>query len=178
MPGMQDRQPGERPDPRPGRTLDAPPSARYTRPAADGAGEGQRDRASAAGPVVRAGVAAVIGAAALVVVGAVLASTAGLLFVSGVIGAAVGLILARARVSDDARTAALSSRTVTWLAIGLTVAAILVADAGTWLIARGEGGVLGPLDYLLETFGPFVPGELVVGGIGAAWGAASGPIQG
>jgi hypothetical protein len=90
---------------------------------------------------------AAIGAVALLVLGAVIASTAGLLFAAGATGGATGLVLAR------------------------------VADLATWVVARGEGGTLGPLDYLLTTFGPFVPGELVLAALGAAWGARSGPVQ-
>ena len=119
---------------------------------------------------------AVVGAALLVLVGAVLASYVGLLFVAGATGAATGLVLARAALPLDA-AAPVSRRAVTWLSIGLVVAAIVAADLATWVIALGEGGVLGPLDYLWATFGPFVPGELVVGALGAAWGATSGPVQ-
>jgi hypothetical protein len=53
----------------------------------------------------------------------------------------------------------------------------VVAATATWLIGRAEGGVLGPIEYLVETFGPFVPGEAVIAAIGAWWGATNGPIQ-
>jgi hypothetical protein len=162
------RQPGERPT----RTLDQPPSARY----APGQADRDAPKQSLVGPVARAASAAVVGTVVLVVVGAVLASTAGLLFVSGATGAAVGLILARARVRSGDAPAPLGARAVTWLAIAITLVAVVTADLGTWLIARGEGGVLGPLDYLWTTFEWYVPGEAIVAAIGAAWGAASGPV--
>ena len=120
---------------------------------------------------------AIVGAVLLFLVGAILASTAGLLFVAGLTGAGIGLVLARARVPDDDGSAALTPRAVTWLAIGLAIAAVVVAAIGTWLYALREGGVLGPIDYLLTTFGPFVPGELVVAALTAAWGAGAGPIE-
>ena len=86
-------------------------------------------------------------------------------------------MLARARVPGDDGTAALTRRSVTWLAIGLAIASVVVAAAATWLYALREGGVLGPIDYLLTTFGPFVPGELVIAAFTAAWGAGAGPIE-
>jgi hypothetical protein len=119
---------------------------------------------------------AAIGATALVVVGAILASTAGLLFTAGASGAAIGLVLARAAVPrGEARPVA--RRSVAWLAVGLAIAAVGVAAVATWVVARGEGGTLGIVDYLLETFGPFIPGEAIVAGLAAAWGANAGPVQ-
>ena len=189
MPPMASQQPGDAPRPSTGpagradgaetmgRRLDAPPSDRYGDAPGTGT-ERANTKASAAGPLARATIAAVVGAAALVLVGAVLASTAGLLFVAGVTGAAIGLVLARARVPGaDGASPALDSAAVTWLAVSLALAAVVVAAIGTWVIARGEGGVLGPIDYLLETFGPFVPAEAVVAALTAAWGASAGPIQ-
>lgn len=119
---------------------------------------------------------AALGAVVLVVVGAVLASTAGLLFAAGATGGAIGLVLARAAVPGDG-VAPLTRGSVAWIAIVVALVAVAVADLATWLVARGEGGTLGPLDYLLTTFGPFVPGELLLGALGAAWGARSGPVQ-
>ena len=59
----------------------------------------------------------------------------------------------------------------------MAIGAVVVADIATWLYALREGGTLGLLDYLLTTFGPFVPGELVVAALGALWGASSGPVK-
>lgn len=177
MAGMTTKEPGEQRDPgdgRAGRRLEQPPSARY---AALGGGAASEGRGSLVWPLARAVAAATIGASLLFLVGAIVAATAGLVFVSGVMGAAIGLLLARASVPADERPAALTRKAVTWLAIGIAVGAVIAADVATWLYARGEGGTLGPLDYLLATFGPFVFGELVVAGIGAAWGASAGPVQ-
>ena len=110
-------------------------------------------------------------------VGAVLASTFGLLFVAGVMGAAIGLLLARASVATEDTGPAVSRSLVVRLAIGLAIVAVVVADVGTWLFALGEGGTLGLIDYLWTTFGPFVPGVALVAGVTAAWGASAGPIQ-
>jgi hypothetical protein len=129
-------------------------------------------------PLLKAAVAALVGAVILYGIGALIASTAGLLFVAGLTGGAVGLLLARAAVPGDRVAAALTRRQVRWLAIGLSVVAIVVGAIVTWLHALGEGGALGFIDYQLETFGPFIPGEAVIAAIAAAWGASAGPIEG
>jgi hypothetical protein len=170
-------EPGERPpDPasRSQRQLERPPGERYaTRRGGEGA-----DRAGSLGPVLRAALAALLGSLALYAVGGLIASTGGLLFVAGVTGAIVGLLLARAAVPADGGPPALPRRQVTRLAIGLSLAAIAVASVAIWLHAVGEGGTLGFVDYQLETFGPFILGEVVIAVLAAAWGAGAGPIQG
>jgi hypothetical protein len=126
--------------------------------------------------MLRADLAAIIGAAALVFVGAVLASTFGLLLVAGAMGAAIGLLLARAAVADGV-TRPVSRSLVIRLAVGLALVAVAVADVAIWLYGRGEGGTLGLLDYLWTTFGPFVPGVAVIAAVTAWWGASAGPVQ-
>ena len=163
-----------------GGRLATPPSARYGDPTDAPGGGGDpatgATRSALPGPFVRAIVVAIAGAAALLVVGAILASTAGLLFIAGLTGAAVGLVLARAAVPrDDARPVA--RRRVAWLAIALSIAAVWLAAVGTWLVARNEGGTLALVDYLLEAFGPFIPAEAVLAALAAAWGAHAGPVQ-
>lgn len=117
-----------------------------------------------------------LGAAALVLVGAVFASTFGLLFVAGVMGASIGLLLARAAAPGAGRTP-VARRLVVRVAIGLALVAVVVADVGIWLYGRGEGGTLGLFDYLWTTFGPFVPGVAIVAAVTAWWGASAGPVQ-
>src|SRR5688500_2513577 len=143
---MAKSEPGEPGEPRElregrsGRRLEQPPSARY---AATGDTASSVGRASLVGALAQAGIAAAVGAALLFVVGAVVASTAGLLAVSGVMGAAIGLVLARATASTDEGPPALTRGAVMWLAIGIAAAAVLVADVATWLNARSAGGALG-----------------------------------
>lgn len=118
----------------------------------------------------------VVGAGVLLVVGAILASTAGLLFVAGLTGGGIGLVLARAAVPrDDVRP--VTRHAIAWLAVALALGAIVVAGVATWLFAREEGGTLGLLDYLWTTFGPFIPGEAAIAAVAAAWGANAGPVQ-
>jgi hypothetical protein len=119
---------------------------------------------------------AVAGALALVAVGGVLASTFGLLLVSGATGSAVGLVLARATAPGDASRPA-ARGTVVRIAVGMAIAAVLLGDVGLWLVARQQGGTLGLLDFLWATFGPFVPGDVIVATLTAWWGASAGPVQ-
>lgn len=181
---MADRDPGDRSEPaeaRARRVLERPPAERYARSldedgrAPDGS-DTEPPRSALAGPLIRALAAGAAGAGALVVIGAVFASTVGLLFISGAVGATVGLVLARVAVTPNVARA-VSRRTVTWLALAVTLVAIAVAFVATWLYARSEGGTLGLLEYLFTTFGPFVPGQLVIGSVAAAWGANAGPVQ-
>lgn len=174
-------EPGDRVTPgeeRTRRQLERPPSERYA-PVGSGSGDGPAAGTTGpalVGPLLLATLVGAGGAGVLVLVGAIFASTVGLLFISGAIGAAVGLILARAAVpAEGARP--MTRRTVTVLALVLTLAAIVGAAVVTWLYARSEGGTLGLLDYLLTTFGPFVPGELIIGAVAASWGANAGPVQ-
>ena len=162
------------------RRLARPPGERYGQGSAGSGTTGGTPAADAAsalpGPLIRALLVSVVGAAALFVVGALLASTAGLLFTSGITGAAIGLVLARAALPRTGARPA-GRGTVAWIAIALSLAAVAVSAVTTWLFARQEGGTLGLLDYLLEAFGPFIPGEAVIAAVAAAWGANAGPIQ-
>lgn len=121
------------------------------------------------GSEAKALVTAAVGAVALVLVGGVLALTSGELFVVGVTAAAIGLL------------AAGSDRPKPWVrrfAIVLALAVVAVGAIGTWLIALGQGGSLGPVDFLWATTGLLVPAELVVAVVAAAWGANAGPVNG
>ena len=151
------------------------PSRRYA--PADRQPRGGGDGTALAGPLARAGVVALAGAVALVFVGSVLASTAGLLFVSGLAGGGIGLVLARAAAPREDTRVATPRRTVSLLAVALALGAVSLAATATWLIAGLEGGTLGLVEYLLATFGPFVPAEAVIASLAAWWGATSGPVQ-
>src|SRR6476620_5272717 len=117
---MAGTEPGERPpDPtsRPQRQLERPPGERYAaHRASEGAG-----RAGALGPVLWATLAALFGSMGLFAVGGLIASTGGLLFVAGVTGAVVGLLLARAAAPAEGGAPALSRPQVTWLAVELSL---------------------------------------------------------
>jgi hypothetical protein len=161
------------------RRLERPPSERYGRRGTDGAPEGDEPKGASAlaGPLVRSVVVAAAGVAALFVLGATLAETLGLLFVSGLTGAAIGLVLARASAPGTSAPPT-PRRTVTWLAVAIAVSAVVIADLAIWANAINEGGTLGFVDYLLTAFGPFVPAEAGLAALTAAWGANAGPVQG
>jgi hypothetical protein len=92
------------------------------------------------------------GTLAFVVLGGVLAVTAGLVVLAGLVGWLTGLV-----VRPPLRAAAFGLVTV--------VAGLL----GIWLFGRWEGGVLNPIDYLAEVQGFIVPLELLAGaGMAAA----------
>ncbi|MBI2780191.1 MAG: hypothetical protein HYX55_00150 [Chloroflexi bacterium] len=162
------------------RRLERPPSERYAagqaEPAPGTGGSSTASPSALSGPLVRALLVGALGTLALFVVGALLASTAGLLFTSGAVGGAAGLVLARAAVPlGEARP--VSRRTVARLSVAVAIAAVAIAAISTWAFARAEGGNLGLVDYLLEAFGLFVPGEVVIAAAAAVWGANAGPVQ-
>lgn len=128
------------------------------------------------GALIRADIAAMLGAAALVLVGAVFASTFGLLFVAGAMGTAIGLLLARAAVPAGDQ-APVPRALVVRVAMGLALVSVVVSYVAIWLYGLGEGGTLGLVDYLWATFGPFVPGVAIVALVTAWWGASAGPVQ-
>ena len=177
MAGTGRPEPGERPSgiARPERQLERAPGERYTAPPPPDA------RAEAgstlAGPLAKAIVAAIIGSALLYALGALLSSSGGLVFVAGFAGAAVGLLLAGAAAPGRGSEPAITRRQATWLAVAIAVGAVALGAVATWLHALGEGGALGFVDYLLETFGAIVPLELLLAAITAAWGASAGPVE-
>jgi hypothetical protein len=177
MAGME---PGDRPDQGPGRAarrLERPPGERYAPPDREPASSRGGPRDALLAPLAKALLAAVAGSVVLYVLGALLSSSVGLVFVAGLTGTAVGLLLARAAAPGGGAMPALTRRSATGLAIAVGIAAVVLAGLGTWLHALAEGGALGPIDYLQETFGAIVPLELVFATIGAAWGAGAGPVE-
>ncbi len=115
--------------------------------------------------VAFAGVAAVFGAIAIVVLGGILAISAGLLVAAVAGGWAVGVgvrVGAGATLTADRRSQ---------VALLFALGSIVLGQVGLWVYARMEGGVLGPIDYLGETFGILVPLQLLGAAIGA-WFAA------
>ena len=118
---------------------------------------------------------AIVGAFALTVILGVILATTGTFVVSLLAGAAIGLLVSGATAGPA--PAPLSRGAAARVAIGLAVAMIVLAGAGTWLLARSEGGVMDPLSYLWTTFGFGIPAQAVLAVLAAAWGAASGPVR-
>jgi hypothetical protein len=139
--------------PTPGeRRLAHPPSDRYRLAEAQAAPipdpAASRTRGIALGAV-----AGLSGAAAITVLGGILAVSAGLVVVAAATAWAVALGL---RVGAGGR---LTRGGRVRLALTQTLAAIALGQAGLWLYGRWEGGVLAPIDYLWEVFGLLVPLE-------------------
>ena len=161
---------GTAPDPRDGgeRRLARPPSDRY-RSAADAATASTEDQPGAGGSFGRAvafgALTGLVLAAAITVLGGVLLITAGLIAVAGLGGWAIAVAV-RAGGLDAVATPRRRA-----LAVGLAAAAVAAGQLGLWLFARYEGGVLGPVDYLAETFEFLVPLQFWFA-IAAAWLAA------
>jgi hypothetical protein len=159
-----DPTPGER---GPGRRLDRAPGDRFTPPAPDVPDDG--GAGFAGGSIARAAAwatpAAVI---ALIVYDAFsgpLAFSAGLVIIGIFAGRVIGL---SAKAGGGG---AITSDQAVSVALVVTLAWFLVSQAATWLYARNEGGVLAPIDYLLQTFGPVVP-LVAIASVLAAWWSA------
>lgn len=149
------------------RRLAHPPSDRYRTADAGTEGDavGPDPSASIARGVAIATALALVGAAAIVVLGGVATITIGLIVVAGVIGFAVAVALQLGAGGTLSRGRRIG------LAVGLTVASIALGQVGLWQYALIEGGVLSLVDYLGEVYGPLVIVEFVVGAV-VAWVAA------
>jgi hypothetical protein len=150
------------------RRLARPPSDRY-RSADSAAHAGDGDQEQARGSLGRAiafgALTGLVLAVAITLLGGILLITAGLIAVAGLGGWAIAVA-----VRAGGLEAVAPSRRRT-LAAGLAAAAVLAGQLGLWLFARYEGGVLGPLDYLTETFELLVPLQFLFA-TAAAWLAA------
>jgi hypothetical protein len=144
------------------RRLAHPPSDRYRLAEAPPADAPPDPAASVVRGVAIAVVAAGIGAVAIVVLGGVLTVTAGLVIVAAAIGWGVGAGL-RFGAGPD-----LPPRRRVVIAVVLAIVSVALGQVGLWQYGRTEGGVLAPLDYLAEVYGPLVPVQLVVAAV-AAW---------
>jgi len=157
--------PSGTPAPTPGeRRLAHPPSDRYraAETTAPDAVAKPDPTASVARGLAIAVVAAIIGAIAIVVLGGVLTFTAGLIVVAAATGWGVGGGLrfgAGARLRPGRRVI---------VALVIAVAAIALGQLGLWQYGRSEGGVLPPVEYLVEVFGPLVPLQFVAAAL-VAW---------
>ena len=144
------------------RRLAHPPSHRYRLDEAPPADEQPDPGASVVRGVAIAFAAVGIGAVAIVILGGVLTVTAGLVIVAAATGWGVGAGLrfgAGPHLPPRRRVA---------VAVVLAIVSVALAQAGLWQYGRTEGGVLAPLDYLAEVYGPLVPLQLVTAAV-AAW---------
>ena len=151
------------------RRLARPPSDRYREvEAATAAAEAEAivdPAASVARGVALAAAVAISGAAAIVFLGGVLAFTEVLLVVAGFTGGGVGIALRWGAGNH------LAGRRRVAIALVLALGAVALGQLGLWQYGRTEGGVLGPLDYLGQVYGPLVLVEFAAAGV-LAWLAA------
>ena len=103
-------------------------------------------------------IAALVGAALIVVFGGALAVSAGLLVV-----ASGGRLRRRAGHGRSGPVTRCRRGARPWIAAALAGLGVVLGQIGLWLFARAEGGVLPPIDYLGQTFGPLVPLEVLAG---------------
>jgi len=185
---MTDRQPdrpalpsGDRPPDAVARRLAEAPSGRYARPGLDVEAT-DRLRPASRWPILQAVVIAAVGAGLLFLLGGLLSTTVGFLFVAAAMGAGIGLTLAGLAVAgpsdEGAGPTPIPRAAVRRAALLLAVGAVVLAAMATWLFARSEGGALGIVDYLWSTFGLLVPAEVGLAAVAAAWGAGAGPVSG
>ena len=157
-------EPGERrpaaPEPR---RLERPPGERYA--ARETGGDEAPARKSPIRGIVLASVVGTIGSAASIALFALASISAGLL----VVAALTGLFVAEAlRAGGGATIPARLRRT---LAVATALESVAVAQLGIWLYARAQGGALGLIDYLGQTFGPIVLLEFGLAALVAWWSA-------
>ena len=149
------------------RRLAHPPSDRYrAAEARAAAAEADGDpAASIARGVAVAVVVAIAGAVLIVLLGGVMTLTEGLLVVAGSTGGGIGIALRWGAAGE------LSRRRRVVIGLGLAIGAVALGQLGLWQYARIEGGVLSPVDYLGEVFGPLVPLQFATAAV-VAWLAA------
>lgn len=149
------------------RRLPHPPSDRYraAEARAAAAAEAGDPAASIARGVAVAAVVAIVGAVAIVIVGGILTLTEGLLVVAGFTGGGVGIALRWGAGGQ------LSRRRRVGVTLAFAVASVAFGQFGLWQYARTEGGVLAPLDYLGQVYGPLVPAQFATTAV-VAWLAA------
>lgn len=159
-------EPGERrPAATDPRRLERPPSERY--PAREAAGDGVEAPAprSPIRGIVLASLVGMTGSAASIALFAIASISAGLL----VVAALTGLFVAQALRAGGGATIAARLRRI--LAVATAVESVAVAQLGIWLYALSEGGALGLVDYLGQTFGPLVPLQFAIAAVVAWWSA-------
>jgi hypothetical protein len=151
------------------RRLAHPPSDRYRtaemRAAETLAAVTPDPAASVARGLVLAVTVAIVGAAAIVILGGIVTLTVGLVVVAGATGWAIAASL-RFGAGEHFRP---GRRAVA--AVVLAVASVALGQLGLWQYARIEGGVLPLVEYLVEVFGILVPLQFAVALV-VAWLAA------
>jgi hypothetical protein len=143
------------------RRLERPPSDRFREAGDDATPKTDTPAPPSATRSLAFGVlTAVAGGVAITLAGGVLAITAGLIVIAATLGWAVPIARAQGGAPRNGRVP---------LGVALAVAGVALGQVGLWLVARREGGTLGLVDYLDETFGYLVPVQFAVAAAVAWW---------
>jgi hypothetical protein len=142
------------------RRLERPPSDRFREPEAASPAPAQ---ASLLRAVLVADGVALAGAALTVLLGGVLALSAGLLVLWLSLGSVLGQL-----VRSTAGSVVTPAVRVT-LAVGSALLGVVLGQVGLWLYAGVEGGALPLIDYLAQTYGVLVPLQAVLAAVAAWW---------
>jgi hypothetical protein len=145
--------------------LDRAPGERYRARPTEATAPGVQAGATGTSPAVRAAapfVVAAIGALLVAVLGSFDIGP-GLLAVSGFIGWAVGVAIVWGGVPGGGARGRRG-----WWSAGLAAASIVAGFVLLWVWSHVEGGVLDPIAYLDERFGPVAYLNIVVAGA-VAW---------
>jgi hypothetical protein len=124
---------------------------------------GEPVRRSPARGIVYASVASLAGAIVSIALVAAAFVTVGLL----VVAAVTARFVADALRAGAGNTLGADTRRA--LAVATALESVVLGWFGIWLLALAEGGALGFIDYLGETFGALVPLQLAVAAIVAWW---------
>lgn len=154
--------PGDR-RPATGTRLPAPPSQRYVAAArAEPAEATVADTPSAARGLAIGGGVAAFCAAIIAVLGGAFTFTAGLIVVAFFLGRLTAIGVDAGAGDSLGRSGRLT------MAVTVSLAAVAAAQVALWIWAYLEGGRLGLIDFLDQTYGPLVPLQFLLAG-GAAW---------
>jgi hypothetical protein len=160
-----DRIPGERPPADARRRLERAPGERYATPGSPEAPEAPEPSGSFARATLLGGTVAIAGALAITLLVGLLAIDTGLVVVAGLSGLFAGLAVRLGAGGSLGRGERAR------LAVALALAGVALGLAGSWLYGRYEGGVLGPLDYVVQVFGPLALLLAAVAAVAAWWGS-------
>ena len=147
------------PTPGGSRRLDRPPSDRFR---IDEPDEAPDPAGSIARAAIGADGVALAGAVLTVLLGGVLALSAGLLVLWASLGSLIG------QVTRWMGGGALAPRVRIAVAVGSALLGVALGQLGLWLYADLEGGALPLLDYLAQTYGVLVPLQALLAA-GFAW---------
>lgn len=110
---------------------------------------------------------ALVGGAVVTILGSLFDLSAGLLVIAFFVGRFTAQAMAAA--TDPALRSTIRRGGLAAIAVGLALVGVALGGIGLWVVARAQGGSLDLVAFLAETYGPLVPGALVLAALGAWW---------